>query len=440
MSQRRSSVGAFVETCTGGAGVSLTPRTAGEVTSSSPPARPRSDHSGGRDHVSSTTPIDERPLGLWAAADLHRRAFGWRSGVRILSVITLITPSWRVEHQQAVATLVARDPVSLSTWAIFTVLTVGSLSVVLALALLGSIFSILMAAVLLGAMITVAAGLQQRVSAWLTAAGRRRALVVSNVAVDPKGCGHGTALMADIVDFADEVGRDLVLMVNPKNDAGMRLYRSCGFVAEEDTTRRRTRMVRVATVDAHAAATPSWLVPIRVGTSPVVAAAVVGAALVALYWGTPGAWLMPPFVGVAALAADNDPRTLRIPNRLVAAGASVVALAVAFIAVAFDAPVVWPAIVGAAILAVPLFVSHALSHGGTGLGDFKLAAVLGLVAGAVSPRAAFGALLVSMLLGSVCGLFWRRWRRGGYPLAPALAVGTTLVLALWAVLQGPTTW
>ena len=107
-----------VETCTGGAGVSLTPRTAGEVTSSSPPARCRSAYRGGRDHESPTAPIDERPLGLWAAADVHRRAFGWRSGGRILSVITLLTPSWRVEHPHAVATLVARDPVSLSTWAI----------------------------------------------------------------------------------------------------------------------------------------------------------------------------------------------------------------------------------------------------------------------------------------------------------------------------------
>ena len=127
---------------------------------------------------------------------------------------------------------------------------------------------------------------------------------------------------------------------------------------------------------------------------------------------------MAPFTGVAALAADNDARTLRIPNRLVAAGASVVALTVAFTAIAFDAPIVWPSIVGAAIFAVPLFVSHALSHGGTGLGDVKLGAVLGLVAGAVSPSTAFGAVLVSMLLGSVFGLFWRRRRRGGSPLRP----------------------
>ena len=66
--------------------------------------------------------------------------------------------------------------------------------------------------------------------------------------------------------------------------------------------------------------------------------------------------------------------------------------------------------------------------------------IFGLVAEAVDPNAPFGALLVSMLLGTVFGLFWRRRHRGGFPLAPVLAGGTTLVLALWAVLEGPTTW
>ena len=233
-----------------------------------------------------------------------------------------------------------------------------------------------------------------------------------------------------------------MLTVDPANDPRVRLYRRCGFVAENDINRRRTRMVRPATRVAppHRAATPSWLVPIRFGASTVVVAAAVGVALVVLYWGTPAAWLMVPFAGVAALAADNDARTLRIPNRLIAAGASVIALTVAFTAVAVEAPIVWPAIVGAAIFAGPLFVSHALAPARSGLGDVKLAAVLGLVAGAVHPSAALGALLASMLLGSVFGLFWRRRRRGGFPVAPALAVGTTLVLALWPVLEGPTTW
>ena len=356
-------------------------------------------------------------------------------------MITLLTPSWRVEQQHAVAALVARDPVSLTTWSLLTLLTNGALSLVLASAFLGSVAAIFLIPVLFVAAITVTTGLGQRLTAWRTSKGRHGALVVSNVAADPKGQGHGSALMAAIVTFADGIDRDLVLSVDPANDPAVGLYRSCGFVAEQDTTRRRTRMVRTATHNAISpAALPSWLVPIHVGMITAAIAAVIGAALVVLYWGTPGAWLMAPFIGVAALAADNDARTLRIPNRLVASGASLVALTVALTTIAFDAPIVWPSIVGAAIFAVPLFVSHALSHGRTGLGDVKLGAVLGLVAGAISPSTAFGALLVSMLLGSVFGLFWRRRRQGGFPLAPALAAGTTVVLALWAVLEGPTTW
>lgn len=61
---------------------------------------------------------------------------------------------------------------------------------------------------------------------------------------------------------------------------------------------------------------------------------------------------MAPFVGVPTLDVANDVRTLRIPNRPVAGGSALAALTLAI------AP---------------------------GLGDVDLAAVLGLVAGAVHP-------------------------------------------------------
>jgi leader peptidase (prepilin peptidase) / N-methyltransferase len=384
--------------------------------------------------------LDEHPLGLWGAAGVHRRAFGRRSRGRIVSAILLLTPSWRVEHSHGVATLVARDPVSLMTWCLFAVLTNGALSSALASAVLGSFAALLLTPVLLVVAIAVTSGVGQRISAWRTVERRRGALAVSNVAADPKGRGHGTALMAAIVGFADGVGRDLSLIVDPTNDAAVHLYRGCGFVAVEEVNSRRTRMVRPATVGATPAAPPSWLAPIHVGRRTTALAAVLGVALIVLYWGSPVAWLMAPFVGVAGLAADSDVGTLRIPNRLVAAGASLLAVTIAVTAVAFSVPIVWPAIGGAVIFASPLFVCHALAPGRSGLGDVKLAAVLGLVAGAVHPTASLAALFVSMLLGSAFGVFWRRRRRGGFPLAPALAAGTTLVLALWAVLEGTTTW
>ena len=412
---------------------------AGAIISPTSPRQAPAGVSGAAD--SPHSPHGGHPLGWWSAVGVHQRAFGRRSSSRLVSAFQLLTPSWRVEGAHSVAILVARDPVSLMTWLLLAALTAVVFSWVLTSVLLGSIVAILALPALVVAAMTVAAALGQRVNAWKIASEHRNALVVTDVAAEPMGHGHGTALMATIACFADGVGRDLVLSVDPTNVTAVALYRSCGFVTENYTPGRRARMVRTATADATDQATlPSWLVPIRCGAWTAVSAAVVTAALVALYWSTPAAWLMAPFVMVAALGADSDARTLRIPNRLVALGASLVAQAAAFTSIAFDAAIIWPSIAGGTIFAVPLFVSHILSRGRSGLGDVKLAAVFGLVAGAVQPNAAFGALLASMLLGSMFGLFWRRRHRGGFPLAPALAVGTTLVLALWVVLEGPTTW
>jgi Flp pilus assembly protein protease CpaA/GNAT superfamily N-acetyltransferase len=392
----------------------------------------------GRDDSSG---LHEHPLGLWAAAGLHHRAFGRRSGGRLVSAVHLLTPSSRVEQANALATLVARDPVSLITWSVFALLALGGLSLVLASAMLGSILAIALVPVLLAIAITVTTGLGQRINAWQTAAGRRHTLVVTNVAADPQGHGHGIALMAVIVSLADGLGRDLALIVNPANHAAIRLYRSCGFQVDKNITRRRTRMVRHPASEAAAPMRPpSWLVPIHVDTLTVVTAVAVGLSLAGLYWGTPVVWLMVPVAGVAVIAAGNDLRTLRIPNRLVSVGTAVVAVTIGVTSVATGASLSWPAITGAALFAGPLFVTHASAPGRSGLGDVKLAAILGLVCGAVYPTAALGALAVAMLLGLVYSLLWRRRRQGGFPLAPALAVGTTVVLALWAVLEGPTTW
>lgn len=378
-------------------------------------------------------------LGLWAAADLHHRAFGRRSGGQLVSAVNLLTPSERIEQPNALATLVACDPVSLITWSLFALLTLGGLSLVLASALLGSIPAVALVPVLLAAAIVVTNGLGQRINAWQTASGRSGVLVVTNVAADPKGHGHGIALMNDIASLADGLGRDLALIVHPDNTAANRLYLGCGFQVDKNINRRRTRMVRPAAPEATAAALPSWLVPIRIDTPTLLIAATVGLGLVTLYWGTPAVWLMVPFAGIAVIAASNDLRTLRIPNRLVALGAAVVALTLGITSVA-TVSLVCPAIAGAALFAAPLFISHAKAPDRSGLGDVKLAAVLGLVSGAVYPTVALGALALAMLLGVAFSVFWRRRRRGGFPLAPALAVGTTVVLVLWAVLEGPTTW
>ena len=101
------------------------------------------------------------------------------------------------------------------------------------------------------------------------------------------------------------------------------------------------------------------------------------------------------------------------------------------------------AVAGAALAGTPLFVQHIATGCRTpGLGDVKLAAVLGLVAGAIHPAVAIAGLLSSLLLGAVFGLLWqRRWSRGpGFPLGPALAAGMAAAIGIWPLLGGATTW
>ena len=82
--------------------------------------------------------------------------------------------------------------------------------------------------------------------------------------------------------------------------------------------------------------------------------------------------------------------------------------------------------VGGALMGGPLLVSHLATRGRPpGLGDVKLAGVLGLTLGAVSPTAAYAGLLLSLLPGAVFGLWYQR-RSGcrGFPFAPAIAAAT----------------
>ena len=88
-------------------------------------------------------------------------------------------------------------------------------------------------------------------------------------------------------------------------------------------------------------------------------------------------------------------------------------------------------------MAGPLLVSHLVTRGRTpGLGDVKLAGVLGLTLGAVSMRSAYVALLTSLLIGAVFGLWYqRRSGRTGFPFAPAIALSTIVVLVVAAVAE-----
>ena len=186
---------------------------------------------------------------------------------------------------------------------------------------------------------------------------------------------------------------------------------------------------------------------LRARTSPVLFGAGLAASsatvvLVSLYWATPVVWLLAPTCAVAAVAVEVDLRVRRVPNALTAVGAISLGGLVLVVRIVTGTALASPAVAGVAICSTPLLLSHVMTRGRTpGLGDVKLAGVLGLTAGAVHPAAAYATLLASLLLGIGFGLLWRASGRGrAFPFAPALAMGLVIVLALWPLMQGPTTW
>lgn len=381
----------------------------------------------------------DRPLGAWRSAALHSRRFRRN---RLLSLLALITATRRIERIHGVATVLARDAVAtLACLCLYFLLaTVGVAGTVLTAIdgwpVIWGLLPVVVAAVVVAG---VAAG--QRVEAWWRWRRYGNVLVVANVAVDEDGRGHGDALVGDLVRLADAVGRTLVLRVDSSNGRAVRLYRRHGFESIDGHHVTRMRMLRPAATDGSALpldGLPSWLVPIPVRRRAVVVGTAAGVGLTAVYWGSPAAWLFMPFGLMGWLAADCDLRWLRIPNRLVAAGGVLHVAVVVVVGSLFDTAMLGAALAGAAIASAPLFLQHVATRGATpGLGDVKLAGVLGLVAGAVHPAAAIIGVLASLLLGAVLGLLWqRRWRRGrAFPLGPALAAGTAFSLAVWPLLE-----
>jgi len=117
-------------------------------------------------------------------------------------------------------------------------------------------------------------------------------------------------------------------------------------------------------------------------------------------------------VAVLVPAAAIDLRRRIIPNRLLSAGT---AAGLALLALAD--PGALPAHLAAALGAGGFFLAAALLRpGGLGMGDVKLAAVLGLYLGG----AVVVALLVALVAATVVGL---AGRRSTLPLGPFLALG-----------------
>jgi leader peptidase (prepilin peptidase)/N-methyltransferase len=378
------------------------------------------------------------PRGLWTAAGVHAKAFG---RPRLVSLLTLATASRRVDAPNAVATLlVVGKWWSMVSWSVAALLALAAVPLSVALGVVSPAWFALFVGVAAICFFAGTASIRRVQACWLWRGGRG-ALLVADVAASPPGQGFGGLLMSGLVADADRTSRLLVLRVGASNLRALQLYRDTGFTRVDVPSGPRVHMVRTPAGGPSAAVVPRvWSSPLSGST--LATAFSITAVLVAAYWGTPVVWLTPVTATVATGAAWFDLRVQRVPNRLNAVGAIASLALVVLVDVVFGVEMVVPAVAGAAILAAPLLVTHILTRDHTpGLGDVKLAAVLGVTAGAVDPAAALVTLLAALLLGSVFGLVWRATGRGrAFPFAPSLAVAAMGVLFAWPLLGGSTTW
>ena len=173
-----------------------------------------------------------------------------------------------------------------------------------------------------------------------------------------------------------------------------------------------------------------------------IALGVIAAALLTvMFAGRAEVLMMPVLAMVAVVAAVVDARTLRIPNWLTGAAAFLFAILTVHFTYARHGS--WQTVVaGAAIMSGPLLAAHLASKSRTpGLGDVKLAVVLGAPLGAISPVAAYWALLLALILGAGFGLISQRaTKRRVFPLGPAISLASLLTAFAFGLADSNGVW
>jgi len=183
--------------------------------------------------------------------------------------------------------------------------------------------------------------------------------------------------------------------------------------------------------------------PIAVRTPVLEVVSAAAFALVGLRFGWSAelpAWVW--FVAVGLLLGVIDLRTKLLPNRVLVPGIAGTALLLT-LAAAVDGD--WPALLRAGVAAglcfAVLLVMALIAPAGLGMGDVKLAALLGLVLGWLGWDAVLLGLFLGFVVQAVAGLVLLASRKAGrsteLPFGPALLAGA-LVAALatgeWAAL------
>lgn len=192
-------------------------------------------------------------------------------------------------------------------------------------------------------------------------------------------------------------------------------------------------------LDAVARAVPLHepLLPLRrPGRLTVLVSVVTGAlaALVALAY--PGSWLLPGqlwLLGLAVVLTVTDLQHKRLPNAILLPGAVVLAALLTFGAVAEQRPAsLLGSVVGAAVLFSLFLLAAVVSPAGMGMGDVKLAGVLGLALGLAGLSATLLAVLIAFALQAVVSVVLlaatRAGRHTALPFGPPLLVGAAVAL------------
>ncbi|GAB2451760.1 prepilin peptidase [Xylanimonas ulmi] len=162
------------------------------------------------------------------------------------------------------------------------------------------------------------------------------------------------------------------------------------------------------------------------------------AATVWAVWASGPGWATPGFVVVAVAGAAHgviDARTHRLPDAITlpAIVLTLGLLALAALATA-DGPRLGAAIAGAVVLGAAYGLLHLVNRSGLGLGDVKLAPLLGLPAGWCGWTTVWWAGALPFLLGGVAALTLlvtrRASRNSAIALGPWMLLGAGLALSL----------
>jgi leader peptidase (prepilin peptidase) / N-methyltransferase len=137
----------------------------------------------------------------------------------------------------------------------------------------------------------------------------------------------------------------------------------------------------------------------------------------------------------ATLVAQTwiDLRTQRLPREITYVGMIIGGVALAVAAVVIGEPErIWMAALGAVIALVTMWAIFALSRGGMGEGDVRLAPLLGMYLGWLNPGIVLPGLFFGFIAGAVYGVVMmgldRAGRRTAVPFGPFLALGTVVAI------------